>query len=452
MLFYYMMKKSTTRRRNSKRRKTSKRRMTGGNHSQWSDINALIQDKKLTRHDVCPICHETFLDDPNKIIYKTSCCRQYMHNDCIYDYCENQIRTRKPATCPLCRKGEGSETSRSHTGFIDDCMEVSAFKDQAFDDEVINGMSQVVREAYNNQLTGGGKCIDEFVEKMMKDDTAIQELRKFIPSFDTRNPYANIMCTCILFMCIYNNMIHENKYRYKVMTRREIKPLIYLKGGIAVQMALSGSKPYISNDADFVVSSERLAVKLAAQMKEAFDQHLPAGLEFAYKQIDRNDSSSVIKISIKPSHGPFVPIMDISYISSEIDDKIFERFQCTHGHHPVNVSTWVTYKFCSPILHNLLIEKLYYIDYYTSNRLYKSHVANDEYDKKFISSLHRSINALLDAMPNPKSTIGIDPKTAKIYALIDDYISLFGAQEDNDTLFVRLQEFIMSNKRRSLTL
>jgi hypothetical protein len=91
---------------------------------------------------------------------------------------------------------------------------------------------------------------------------------------------------------------------------------------------------------------------------------------------------------------------------------------------------------------------LYYIDFYTSRRPFESKVTKKPYDDKFKASLHRSINALLDALTIPpvsKSTMSLDSKDSKINFAIDEYVSKFGVDDLDNSLADRLRGFITNS-------
>ena len=155
----------TRKNRNVKRRyrggKSIRKRRTlkGGNDSNWADYKLLVKKKKITNQDVCPLCQETFSQTRHKVIYKLTCCRQFLHNDCVSDYCDDKSRKQYAefmsnvasgnrnlpstiqTTCPMCRKEEGDLASQGeYCGFSCDCMEVSAFKGKDFADDHIERM------------------------------------------------------------------------------------------------------------------------------------------------------------------------------------------------------------------------------------------------------------------------------------------------------------------------
>lgn len=154
-------------------RKGRKRRtLKGGVNSQWFDYQTLLKDKKVNEEDICSLCQEAFSETRGKVIYKLTCCGQFMHNDCVLEYCDDKSTKQlefsdnvdagnrnRPSTiqmtCPLCRKEEGDLSKQGeYCGFSCDCMEVSAFKGKDFADDHIEqmlGKGSRVLDMYNKQ-------------------------------------------------------------------------------------------------------------------------------------------------------------------------------------------------------------------------------------------------------------------------------------------------------------
>jgi hypothetical protein len=287
--------------------------------------------------------------------------------------------------------------------------------------------------------------LDEFTEYYMTNINAITELKNIISTFYTTNSHKNILCTIILLMSIisYNNAYSseqtgENEDNHKKMR-------ILVKGGLAVQIALSKLKTdsYVTNDADFAIFDKKLALSIAKLICNCINKQLPSNLKLIFKDEYRGDSSSVIKISLKPKNRPYLPMADISYIASDIDEQIYEETKCEN-----HKLTDTNGSFCSPSINNLIMDKLYYIDFYTSKRPYESKVTKKAYDDKFKKSLHRSINSLLDVLTIPlsKSAMSLEPKDRKINLVIDEYVNKFNVADLDNSLADRLRGFITHTK------
>jgi hypothetical protein len=141
------------------RKGRGRRTLKGGVNSQWFDYETLIKDKKVNKDDICPLCQEELSKTSDRVIYKLTCCGQFVHNDCLLDYCDDkskkqlaEFRSNVAAgnrnlpstiqmTCPMCRKEEGDLSKQGgYCGFSCDCMEVSAFKGKDFDNDHIERM------------------------------------------------------------------------------------------------------------------------------------------------------------------------------------------------------------------------------------------------------------------------------------------------------------------------
>jgi hypothetical protein len=286
--------------------------------------------------------------------------------------------------------------------------------------------------------------INKLIEYYMTPDKdhAITELKNIIPTFATENPYPNILCTIILVMSILSYRTYNHAYMYEQTGENKDKhkqPIIFVKGGLAVQIALKADS-YVTNDADFAIFDKKIANSVANLICNCINKQLPSNLKLSFKDENRGDSSSVIKISLKPKDKPFIPMADISYIASDIDEKIYDETEC-FNHHQYALR-YISGSFCSPSLDKLIMDKLYYIDFYTSTRPFESKVTKKAYDDKFKASLHRSINALLEALPVSDSDNGLEPKDRKINFVIDEYVNKFGVADLDNSLADRLRGFI----------
>jgi hypothetical protein len=76
--------------------------------------------KEMPEEDFCPICHETYSDTKNLVIFKTTC-GHTMHNNCLNIYCNKHM---EETVCPICRSPLQSDD-------VDDCMTVDAFQYKA---------------------------------------------------------------------------------------------------------------------------------------------------------------------------------------------------------------------------------------------------------------------------------------------------------------------------------
>ena len=141
----------------------AKRSLIGGANDTWFLYETLEKQNRITKEDTCPICSQEFSNTTNKVIYKLSCCRNFIHNDCLADYCDynsnkqlehhKNVSLRQPdapshihITCPICRKPEED--------FLDNCAEASAFKNKSFDGETIKtklGEGSKIYKLYINQ-------------------------------------------------------------------------------------------------------------------------------------------------------------------------------------------------------------------------------------------------------------------------------------------------------------
>ena len=80
-------------RKSNKKTRRSKKNFIGG--GDW--IN--YRDNILENQPTCPICTDSFGDNPNKAIYITNC-KHLFHNDCLLELCDH---TNGEAVCPICR-------------------------------------------------------------------------------------------------------------------------------------------------------------------------------------------------------------------------------------------------------------------------------------------------------------------------------------------------------------
>jgi hypothetical protein len=105
------IRRSTKTLRKSKRRfsKKSKKQFRGG--GDWINYT----DNIVKNQPTCPICTESFSNNPNKAIYITDC-KHLFHNDCLFELCEHN----ENSVCPICR----AELDMT-------CMDVWAFKKKA---------------------------------------------------------------------------------------------------------------------------------------------------------------------------------------------------------------------------------------------------------------------------------------------------------------------------------
>lgn len=306
-----------------------------------------------------------------------------------------------------------------------------------------------VKEFVNKHMTIAD--INKLIEYYMttKNEPAVTELKTIIPTFATENPYPNILCTIILVMSILSYRTYNHAYLYEQTGDKHKQPIIFVKGGLAVQIALK-TDSYITNDADFAIFDKEIAHSVAKLICNCINKQLPSNMRLIFKDEYRGDSSSVIKISLKPKNGPFIPMADISYIASDIDEQIYEETHCVNHHQ--YALPYISGSFCSPSINNLIMDKLYYIDFYTSKRPYESKVTKKAYDDKFKKSLHRSINALLDVLtipPASKSEMSLEPKDRKINFAIDEYVNKFSVADSDNTLADRLRGFIANTKTQA---
>ena len=105
-----------TNRKTCKRKSKScnkKSKKSKGGDGDWVNV------KNVVGKDICPICLESFQENPTKAIYKTSCGHVF-HNNCLDEFCE--IKQGK-TECPICRKPLLSDEKQ-----VFDCIDVYAFK------------------------------------------------------------------------------------------------------------------------------------------------------------------------------------------------------------------------------------------------------------------------------------------------------------------------------------
>lgn len=124
----------------------AKRSLIGGANDTWFLYETLEKQNRITKEDTCPICWREFSNTTNKVIYTLSCCRNFIHNDCLADYCDYNSKKKIHITCPICRKPEEK--------FLGDCAEASAFKEKSFDDDFIRtklGEDSEIYKFYTNQ-------------------------------------------------------------------------------------------------------------------------------------------------------------------------------------------------------------------------------------------------------------------------------------------------------------
>jgi hypothetical protein len=112
-------------------RKSRKPFRGGGN---WINYTDNIVEHQPT----CPICTESFGDNPDKAIYITDC-KHLFHNDCLFELCEHN----QNSVCPICR----AELDMT-------CMDVWAFKKKALGrmdgKHLFNGNDEILN-IYNTQ-------------------------------------------------------------------------------------------------------------------------------------------------------------------------------------------------------------------------------------------------------------------------------------------------------------
>ena len=129
--------KKSNRKTNKRKSKSSnkKSKKSKGGNGDWVNVKNIIGE------DICPICHESFKETPEKAIYKTSCGHVF-HNDCLDTLCDLK---QGETTCPICRKPLLSDEKRVY-----DCIDVSEFTYKNLFEPKFNG-DEEIKTLYNNQ-------------------------------------------------------------------------------------------------------------------------------------------------------------------------------------------------------------------------------------------------------------------------------------------------------------
>lgn len=267
-----------------------------------------------------------------------------------------------------------------------------------------------------------------FVKHILEGDNAKNILIGHIPKFSTENKHSNIMCACILLIAAFTQ---QNTQKPK--PTKPTKPsILYIKGGVAIQIELSKiaeARPglidgltYSTNDVDYVAANREVAIEFATALNEYINPLIGPGLELRYLDIQSVDhKASLVKISVKEKDGPFTPIIDITYDAIRQHSYVFDEIDTENDCLYIDgdrVDNKIGYCYCSPKPDDLLLEKMYYIEKLTRpNREKKPlEVRNKDgelvtvaapvkdvatvkdVDSKFKESLRRSTNTLLNAL------------------------------------------------------
>jgi len=264
--------------------------------------------------------------------------------------------------------------------------------------------------------------LKKFVKHILEGNNAKNILTTHIPKFSTENKHSNIMCACILLLAAF--------------TKQNTKPtkpsILYIKGGVAVQIELSkiaharpdleGELTYSTNDVDYVAADVNVATEFATALTKYINPLISSqNLELSFVNIPSVDNkASLVKISVKEKDGPYNPIIDIAYDAirgghSYEFDEINATDDCLYIEG--GGDNQIGYCYCSPKPQQLLLEKMYYIEKLTRPKRERKplEVRNKDgelvtiaapvkeiatvkdVDSKFKDSLHRSTNTLLDA-------------------------------------------------------
>lgn len=270
--------------------------------------------------------------------------------------------------------------------------------------------------------------LKKFVEHILKADNAKDILIRHIPKFSTENKHSNIICACILLIAAF--------------TKQNTKPtkpsILYIKGGVAVQIELSKiaeARPglidgltYSTNDVDYVAANREVAIEFATALNEYINPLIGPGLKLSHLDIQSVDNkASLVKISVKEKHGPITPIIDITYDAIREHSYVFDEINTANDCLYIDSDDGdnkIGYCYCSPKSEELLIEKMYYIEQLTRPKRERKplEVRNKDgelvtvaapvkdvatvkdVDSKFKESLRRSTNTLLNALVKFRGT------------------------------------------------
>jgi hypothetical protein len=262
--------------------------------------------------------------------------------------------------------------------------------------------------------------LKKFVKHILEGNNAKNILIRHIPKFSTENKHSNIMCACILLLAAFT----------KQNTKPNKPSILYIKGGVAVQIELSkiaharpdleGELTYSTNDVDYVAANREVAIEFTTALTEYINPLIGPGLKLSYLDIQSVDNkASLVKISVKEKDGPITPIIDITYDAVHGHSYEFDEINATDDclYIEGGGDNQIGYCYCSPKPQQLLLEKMYYIEKLTRPKRERKplEVRNKDgelvtiaapvkeiatvkdVDSKFKDSLHRSTNTLLDA-------------------------------------------------------
>jgi hypothetical protein len=261
---------------------------------------------------------------------------------------------------------------------------------------------------------------------IFKRDNAIKIIEKSIPGFKTSNIYPNILCSVALTLGL--------------MVSRNSNIKIYAKGGFAIQNTLNS---YKSGDIDFFMNANVDEVNMIGAYLQSISNEciLDKNKRVIVKNFIRldekgePDSSSVLKISVLDTNtNTITALVDISYVPSIATEMLYEgAIEKT-----IMKPDIYTPIFYFPTIKRLVLERLSYIDKFTSDS------NQNNTDNPFKCSIVRSMNAFLQPVVIKtinQSAIEIDSIDILINLYID-YIQM-GDESKQQELRKRIQDFIV---------
>ena len=277
----------------------------------------------------------------------------------------------------------------------------------------------------------------------LNQNNAINIIKKSIPGFDTTNKYPNILCSVALML--------------GKITAHHTNIGIYGKGGFAIQNALSPKKslkllnisdestyksgdidffmkfyiiPNEQNESDYIINQVNIIGAYLQSISNAcmVDKNTRVVVRniIRYDINGEPDSSCVLKISVQDTQtGIVTALVDVSYIPSIATDMLYKdalERTISNG----NNNDIYTPIFYFPNIKQLALERLSYIDKFTSD----NNNNKNPTDNPFKCSIVRSMNAFLN--PIVLRTINDSPiEIDSIDILINLYIDFIVMEDES---------------------